>query len=199
MLPIQYQTCEDQLKLLKDILQRNEQLVVVLKKLHSLSLPQWYVAGGAISQTVWNYLHGFDLIYGIKDYDVVYFDEDTSYEAEDRFIKLGEKVFADTDCKVEIRNQARVHLWYKTKFGSEIPPYTSIGHAISSWLSTAACIGVTVDSHHNLAVFAPYGLADIFSLVVRPNRVVLNQKNNYDLKAQQWREKWPKLQVVSWE
>lgn len=33
--------------------------------------------------------------------------------------------FADVPAEVEVRNEARVHIWYGQKFGSPIPPYTS--------------------------------------------------------------------------
>jgi hypothetical protein len=37
----------------------------------------------ALFQTVWNVLDGSDPGATIRDYDMFYFDEDTSYEAED--------------------------------------------------------------------------------------------------------------------
>ena len=36
----------------------------------------WYVGAGGVNQTVFNYYHGYECDYGIKDYDIVYFDED---------------------------------------------------------------------------------------------------------------------------
>ncbi|MPZ63102.1 MAG: hypothetical protein GEU93_17795 [Propionibacteriales bacterium] len=29
-----------------------------------------------MAQTVWNQLHGYDPVHGVKDYDLVYFDPD---------------------------------------------------------------------------------------------------------------------------
>ncbi|MCI8346679.1 MAG: hypothetical protein HFJ12_01860 [Bacilli bacterium] len=45
------------------------------------------MATGAINQTIFNYYHDYPLDYGIKDFDIVYFDCDTSYTAEDKVIK----------------------------------------------------------------------------------------------------------------
>ncbi|KAL2704568.1 hypothetical protein AAEP93_005639 [Penicillium crustosum] len=49
---------------------------------------------------------------GISDYDLVYFDSsDLSWEAEDSVIRTGHRIFKDLKAPVQIRNQARVHLW----------------------------------------------------------------------------------------
>jgi hypothetical protein len=84
-----------------------------------LCLPDWLVFSGAVYQPVLNHLTGRPLDYGIKDYDLAYFDaSDLSYEAEDAVIR---RVKADFDeplrSMVEVRNQARVHLWFEAKFG----------------------------------------------------------------------------------
>lgn len=85
----------------------------VLERIPELGLPDWYIGAGAVTQTVWNELHGFPLDTGIRDCDVVYFDPDTSFEAEDKVIQAGNRLFASLTVDVEIRNEARVHLWYE--------------------------------------------------------------------------------------
>ena len=83
---------EEQLIVLEEILKKNDKLMSILKVLETYSLENpsfsnWYVGAGGVNQTVFNYYHGFEIDYGIKDYDIVYFDSDTSYEAEDKIIK----------------------------------------------------------------------------------------------------------------
>lgn len=75
----------------------------------------WVVRDGRVPvQTVWNVVTDRPPTSGIKDYDVFYFDRsDLSWEAEDVVIKTGQKVFAGLPAEVEIRNEARVHLWYE--------------------------------------------------------------------------------------
>lgn len=85
-------TIEEQLKILEKILLKNEKLMSILKILNdysseNLKFKNYYVTAGAINQTVFNYYHNFDLNYGIKDFDIIYFDSDVSYEAEDKIIK----------------------------------------------------------------------------------------------------------------
>ncbi|MBJ7409533.1 MAG: nucleotidyltransferase family protein, partial [Phenylobacterium sp.] len=60
----------------------------VLTTLRELDLPDWLLFSGAVYQRVLNHLGGRDLDYGIKDYDIGYFDgSDISYEAEDVVIR----------------------------------------------------------------------------------------------------------------
>src|SRR5579875_3039516 len=41
----------------------------ILERLQRSPLPNWYLGAGAITQTVWNLLHGLPAGEGIKDYD----------------------------------------------------------------------------------------------------------------------------------
>ncbi|CAN8103934.1 unnamed protein product [Discula destructiva] len=94
-------------------LERNTTLLEVLRRAADMDLPGWYLAAGAITQTVWNMLAEQPPHHGIDDYDLVYFnDSDLSWNAEDKAIQKGARVFADLPTRLEIRNQARVHLWY---------------------------------------------------------------------------------------
>ena len=69
---------------LEAIVRAAPSLVQVLETARELALPDWLIFSGAIYQRVLNHLTGRDPDYGIKDYDLGYFDpSDTSYEAED--------------------------------------------------------------------------------------------------------------------
>src|ERR1700756_390277 len=62
-------------------------LMHVLSVARHLRLPDWLVFSGAVYQPVLNHLTGRLLDYGIKDYDLGYFDaSNLSYEAEDAVI-----------------------------------------------------------------------------------------------------------------
>ncbi len=102
----------EQLKDLEEILFKNETLKEVLRRLEKANLKNYYVGAGCINQTVFNYLHGFRIDENINDYDIVYYDEDTSYEKEDIVIKYIEDLLSDLNIKLDIKNEARVHLWY---------------------------------------------------------------------------------------
>ena len=165
-----------------------------------LNLQDWYIAAGAISQTVWNYMHGFELDEHIRDIDLVYFDPDTSYDAEDKFVQLSEKLFADLPVEIEIRNQARVHMWFHDHFGKEILPYKSTQEAIASWLTIPTCVGITLNEHDQIEVYSPYGLDDLLDMIVRPNLSRgIDSKPSYIEKTDRWKKVWPKLTIVPWD
>ena len=187
---------DEQVKCLKEILFLNKYLVQVLEAIKELNIDNCYVVAGSINQTVFNYLHGYDITYNIKDYDIIYFDSDISYEAEDKIIKKIKKKLSKFPFDLDIKNEARVHLWYKDHFGEEIDPYTSVFDAISNWSTTVTCIGVRLED--DLKVYAPYGLDDLFGLTIRPIKDNMYSEI-YEKKIKRWKEMWPKLKVINLE
>ncbi|WP_330434266.1 nucleotidyltransferase family protein [Streptomyces sp. NBC_00825] len=188
----------EQLDGLRSVLSRNEVLTDVMTRAATLELPGWYVTAGCLFQTVWNVVTDRPPTSGIKDYDIFYFDgTDLSWEAEDVVIKAGQEVFAGLPAEVEIRNEARVHLWYEQKFGVPCPPHDSTEAAIDSFAATTCCLGVRLDRDGGWRVYAPHGLSDVFNLVVRPNPVLAPQEV-YEAKAARWRDEWPELTVLPW-
>jgi hypothetical protein len=182
---------------LRETLSENPVLTAVLDRATDLDLPDWYLTAGCVFQTVWNVVTGRPATEGILDYDLFYFDaEDLSWAAEDRVIAAGRTAFADIPAAVEIRNEARVHLWYEEKFGVPCPPYPSTEAAIDSFASTTCCVGVRVE-RGEWRVYAPHGLADVFDLVVRPNPV-LAPRHVYEAKTRRWQGQWPELTVLPW-
>lgn len=159
----------------------------------------WYLAAGCISQSVWNYLSGRDPIAGIKDYDLIYYDAgDISYAAEDIFIRKGTQLFKSWPVEVEIRNQARVHVWFAQHFGYPIDPLRSCEEAISGWPATVTCVGITKTNGRD-HVYAPYGLDDVFDMVLRPHPSTnTRSKAPYEKKVEKWTKIWPALKVVPW-
>ena len=76
------------------ILRATPPLMRVLSVARGLCLPDWLVFSGAVYQPVLNHLTRRPLDYGIKDYDLGYFDgSDLSYEAEDAVIRRVKATF----------------------------------------------------------------------------------------------------------
>src|SRR5579875_120209 len=188
---------QTQIDYLESMLAKSSTIAEILKRAPDLHLQNWYVGAGAVVQTVWNELHGFELTRGIEDCDLVYFDTDTRYEAEDRYIREGRALFQDLRIEVEIRNEARVHLWYEEKFGERIKPYISVEDAINTWPTTATSVGVRY-SNGKFQVYAPYGLHDLLAMIVRPNKALVSQEV-YEKKAERWQKVWPKLKIITWD
>ncbi|MGW4955813.1 nucleotidyltransferase family protein [Nonomuraea sp. NPDC004186] len=187
---------DEQLAALRRVLGANPTLTTVLDGARALDLPGWWVAAGAVVQTIWNHVTGRDPEHGIKDYDLVYYDpSDLSWEAEDRAIRAGAELFGDVP--VEIRNEARVHLWYEERFGVPCPPYESAEDAIDSFPSTTSSLGVRLTPSGRWQVYAPYGVADAFGLVLRPNPRQA-PRHVYEAKVARWTEEWPELTALPW-
>jgi hypothetical protein len=189
---------DEQMTCLREALDLNRTLGAVLSGAAAMGLPGWYLVAGCLYQTVWNVITGQPAEAGILDYDLVYFDaSDLSWEAEDAVIRAGNEVFAGLAAPVEIRNQARVHLWYEQKFGRPCPPHGSSEAAIDTYEATVASLGVRLEPGGGWRIYAPYGLSDVFNLVIRPNPV-LATRDVYEAKTARWRGQWPGLTVLPW-
>ncbi|MEU4091628.1 nucleotidyltransferase family protein [Streptomyces sp. NPDC026673] len=189
---------DEQLASLQSVLSRNEVLLEVLGRTAKMELPGWYVTAGCLFQTVWNVVTDRHPEHGIKDYDVFYFDDgDLSWEAEDAVISKGKEIFDGLPAEVEIRNEARVHLWYEQKFGVPCAPHESTESAIDCFAATTCCLGVRLEPGGRWRIYAPHGLSDVFNLVVRPNPV-LAPREVYEAKSARWQRQWPELTVLDW-
>ena len=127
-----------------------------------------YLAAGAVVQTVWNHHFGLPAEHGISDLDIVYCNPaDLSAEAEDRIANELTGQLALLDWPVDVKNQARVHIWYHAKFGYPIPAVTSIDAALRLWPTTATATAIRSTTPDHLEVLAPFGLEDLFAGIVR--------------------------------
>lgn len=178
------------------VLRASDPLREVVDRLSMLRLPDCVLGAGCIAQTVWNLDYGKPVGTGIADYDLVYFDEDLSDEAENAARDHVRTVLGDLGITLDVKNQARVHLWYGKRFGYEIRPYASAHDAIDTWPTTATAVGLQNDAGQ-LGVYAPFGLEDLFSGIVRANRVQITHEI-YASKVQRWRSHWPDLVVLPW-
>jgi uncharacterized protein len=189
---------DEQLARFEAALRENRTLLEVLAGAAAMNLPGWYLVAGCLYQTVWNVVTGKPAESGILDYDLAYFDDsDLSWEAEDAVIHAGDAAFAGLPAPVQIRNQARVHLWYPQKFGLPCPPYSSTESAIDTFETMTASLGVRLEPGGRWRVYAPYGFSDVFNLVVRPNPA-LAPRHVYEAKTARWRQEWPQLTVLPW-
>ncbi len=178
-----------EIRRLASYLSQNADLWYLLETLPQLPVEAW-LAAGSVMQTVWNIQLGRAPAAGIRDYDLIYFDgEDVSWEAEDRQIRLAQKLWPDL--AVELRNQARVHLWYPEKFGVSISPLTSLEAALRLWPATCHAIAVRLDDSQ-LNVLAPWGLNDLWAGQLREN-IHCPDKSAFEKKIKIWKGNWPHL------
>lgn len=163
----------------------------LLALLPTLDLPQCMLTAGCLFQTLWNLQAGQPPDWGIKDYDVIYFDEDLSWEAEDRAIARVRQACQHLGVHVEVRNQARVHLWYAQKFGASYPQLRQATDGIDRYLIRSTCIGVEVATG---ALYSTHGLDDLRRNVLRINPLN-HQSAMFARKARSYQERWPWLAI----
>jgi hypothetical protein len=180
------------------IVRASPRLMRVLEVVRALDLPDWRVASGAVFQTVWNALTGRDPDHGIKDYDVLYFDPDVSWEAEDVVIRRVAAAFEPPlRERVEVRNQARVPLWFEAKFGEPYAPLSGTDEAISRFLSPANCVGVRLQADGGIDVAAPFGLEDCFAMRLRPNPARPRHPENFRRMCEGLQRRWPEAAATA--
>ena len=181
----------------RKILYQNPLIDTVLAKADELALANWHLCAGCLTQSVWNAVFEFPAEHGIDDIDLIYFDtDDLSDEAEENHAQQALTVFPDLPVRLDVKNEARVHLWYESKFGKVIPPFQSIEHAVSNFPTTATTIAVRPRSDR-LSIVAPFGLGDLFDGIVRPNKAMVTQ-DHYEAKIERWRRFWPQLTYLPW-
>ncbi len=160
----------------------------ILSRLPELGLSDIWLASGSVFQTVWNRLMGRAPQWGVKDYDVCYFDAESSWKAEDATIRRAAAIFSDIAADIELRNQARVHLWYPEKFGMAYPQFERATDRIDRFLARVAQIGIR-SVNYDYELCAPNGLNEISEMVVRPSLCSNFRADIYEAKAASWKSR----------
>ena len=174
---------------------RNPVNKTIADELFRLALPGAWIVSGCLAQTVWNVLTARAVDHGIADYDIFYFDPDTSWAAEDAVIHRLQNSFAALGVTIEARNQARVHLWYAEKHGLPYPPLACSTEGTDRFLTKNTQVGLR-RAGDGYEVYAPNRFDDIANMIVRPNPGPNFSAANYGKKAARWKKLWPELTVL---
>ncbi|MDO9077626.1 MAG: nucleotidyltransferase family protein [Brevundimonas sp.] len=181
---------------LVEIVRADPGLMHVLTIVRDQDLPDWRIFSGAVYQSVWNALTGRPAGYGVRDYDVGYFDPDTSWDAEDVVIKRVAAAFEEPfRSTVEVRNQARVPIWFPAHFGEPYDPLSGTDEALERFVAPAFAVGVRLEADDTISVAAPLGLEDVFALTLRPNPNRPRAKD-WPRVIDRARARWPELTVI---
>jgi len=181
---------------LVEIVRADPGLMHVLTGVRGQALPDWRIFSGAVYQSVWNALTGRPAGYGVRDYDVGYYDPDTSWDAEDIVIKRIAAAFDEPfRSTVEVRNQARVPIWFPARFGEPYDPLSGTDEALARFVAPAFAVGVRLEADDAVSVAAPFGLDDVFALILRPNpnRGVAK---DWPRVVDRARARWPELTII---
>lgn len=178
------------------IVRNDADLMTVLTTVRGLDLNDWLIFSGAVYQAVWNDLTGRAPGYGVRDFDLGYYDADVSWDAEDAVIKRVAGAFDEPlRSRVEARNQRRVSEWFPAKFGEPYPPISHTAEALARFVAPAFAVAVRLENDDQITVVAPFGLDDVFDMVIRPNpnRTLAKDWPRVTSRAL---ERWPELTIV---
>ncbi|MBK9571258.1 MAG: nucleotidyltransferase family protein [Rhodoferax sp.] len=169
----------------------------IVERLDDLKLPDAWLVAGCLFQTVWNLRSGQAADAGIRDYDVFYFDaDDLSEQSETLINQLAAALFADLRVPIEIKNQARVHLWYESYFGRPYAALRNSREGIDRFLVASTAVGLQPQAaDHRPAVYAPYGLDQLYRGVLTPN-LSMDHGPLFERKCKDYQARWPWL---TWE
>jgi uncharacterized protein len=184
---------EKQEQFIRDVLS-NRINRAILANWRSLALKDGWLVAGCLFQTAWNVRCGRTPDSGIKDYDIFYFDDrDLSAEGEARVQRRVDNVLGGLGAPIEVKNQARVHLWYEEHFGYAYAPLASSRAGIDRFLIPATCVGIRATSK-GFEVYAPNGLDIMYAGQLAPNPLVPHMAL-FEAKAASYQQRWDWLQV----
>ena len=167
----------------------------VLALVRELGLPDCWVAAGFVRGSVWDHLHGRPpapparaIAPGV-DVDVIWHAPNDALPARDAALAALLRR-RDGTLGWSVKNQARMH----ARNGDA--PYASATDAMRHWPETATAVGVRLDAQGVVEITAPFGLDDLFDLVVRPTPRFMTDKYPLYLErlhAKDWQAAWPRL------
>ncbi|HEX4368424.1 MAG TPA: nucleotidyltransferase family protein [Rhodopila sp.] len=171
------------------LLSRDHHRSHILDLVHALHLPDCWIGAGFIRNAVWDHLHRRPPSKPASDIDVIWFDPhrarpDDDHAEEQHLTEL------DPDIRWSVKNQCRMHA------RNDDRPYTSATDALRFWPETATAIAVRRAGETGLEIAAPFGLNDLFALVLRPTPRFAEAKHDIYLERvrnKQWRLTWPRL------
>ena len=164
----------------------------VLAMLRSLALPDGWVGAGFIRNAVWAHLHGRLPSAHASDVDIVWFCRGRADAAVDREIEAALRAL-DSSFDWSVKNQARMH----ERNGDA--HYASTDAAMRCWPETATAVAVRHNERGECKIVAPFGLDDLFALVLRPTPRFAQEKHAIFLRrvaAKSWLQHWPRLRLV---
>lgn len=153
--------------------------------------PELYLGGGAVRNLVWDELHDYSLISQIADLDIIYFDSLNNTKEHDK--RFEEQLFKKVpNIKWSVKNQSRMHIW------NNETAYSSIEDAISKWPETCTAIAVRMNKDDELEFVLPFGLGDLYRLIVVPTPHFMTKIDKYKnrIEKKDWKKTWTKLKII---
>ena len=170
-----------------ELIKNDAERLNVLSIVHSLGLPDCYVAAGFLRNLAWDSMHLSKT--ELNDIDIVFYDKSDSGNVIEN--RLTEKLNQEhPGIKWDVKNQAFMHI----RNGDA--PYRDTLDAMSYWPEKETAIGAALNADGSIFIVSAFGLESLFDGKVsynnkRSKEVFLNR-----VASKQWLKTWPQLQVV---
>lgn len=164
----------------------------ILRLVQELELSDCWVAAGCVRSAIWDHLHQRSASPLPPDVDVIWFDSERTSADLDSHIEAALRR-KDQTIGWSVKNQARMHL------RNDDSPYSSAVDAMTHWPETATAVAVRLGVGDVVEVAAPFGLDDLFNLIVRPTAKFQTDKRQVylnRLRSKNWLATWPNLKVI---
>ncbi|GAJ25678.1 hypothetical protein JCM15457_555 [Liquorilactobacillus sucicola DSM 21376 = JCM 15457] len=181
-------------KIVKDIVQANQDLMCILKIIKNLELRQGTLTAGSIRNTVWQVLSNQGVALQ-TDIDLVFFDPLKSQEYD----TLLERQLCKNhpEYNWQVKNEVYMHNY---DFNDQAP-FTSVTDAIAHFVETPTCIGAYLNQEENIALIAPYGTDDLVKFICRPVPTFMVDQAHISIfknrvQRKNWLTRYPQLKVL---
>uniref|UniRef100_UPI003F69058B nucleotidyltransferase family protein n=1 Tax=Streptococcus pluranimalium TaxID=82348 RepID=UPI003F69058B len=172
------------------LIQKDQQLMMILKVIADLGLKDSWLAAGAVRNYIWNSLSGRQGFDRATDLDVVFYDTTVSYQETLGIEKHLKEMYPDYPW--ELKNQVFMHVHNPDTAG-----YESARDAISKYPETATAVALRLIDDE-LELFVPYGLDVISRFEIHPTphfkasdkrMAVYNER----MARKNWSKKWAQI------
>ena len=176
---------------LQSIIAADTQRMHILRLVKELALPDCWVAAGFVRGCVWDHVHEIRPSPLPDDIDVIWYDPLHATQETDLLLESTLRA-RDGTPGWSVKNQARMH------GRNADASYLSAADAMRYWPETATAVGVRLGGQAQIEVNAPFGLDDLFGLIVRPTpRFLAGKHAMYAARIQgkNWQPGWPRLSI----
>jgi hypothetical protein len=176
---------------LQSLITSDRQRMRVLRIVRQLELPDCWVAAGFVRSCVWDYMHQRWPSPLPRDIDVIWYDPTQVMQGRDAILQSA-LCARDRTLGWSVKNQARMHERNADQ------PYLSALDAMRYWPETATAVGVRLNDQGDIEVAAPFGLDDLFALIVRPTERFAAEKHLVyadRIHSKNWQAIWPGLRI----